>query len=161
MSALLVVYGMDALSRACREASDLLALSQRKGAHCETESSLIGIVIGPDGADPVAARSNTCAVLESAGIQDVWTLLWLGFPAGMSAAQRRRRIVCGLDETGAEGDECGVPVRFAPVFAAGADAKAVQAEIAYLSRGCTRLLMPAVFQDPLTQRLMVFNGSVQ
>jgi hypothetical protein len=168
MSALLLVRAMQDLRRACREASGLLAIQHRSRRRGASDVALLGIWIEArmaqefpvalTGRDPTGA-GRRFAVRESAGVPNVWTLLWLDVPDGTDRDDARHVILQALLEDPAYNGVAGDSGWFVPVFAANTAAETVQAEMQCLRERFPVRLGLFVFQDPATQRLSPCLGS--
>ena len=168
MSVLLLVRAMSDLPRACREASGLLAIQYRSRKHDENDAEVLGTWIEPRMAQefPVAlicrdqaGARRTFPVRESAGVPDVWTMLWLDVPDGTGGDDARHFIVQALIEYSMPNAAVSAPGRFAPVFAANTAAEALQAKMRCLRERFPDRLAPPLLQDQVTGRLSPFPGS--
>lgn len=164
MSSLLWVRAMDDVSRACREAGELLAIQYRRRERNTSGPAVLGAWIEARPAQELPAalscRDRTGArrtfpVRESAGVPDVWTILWLDVPDGAGPEEARHFIVQALIESSMPDGASG---RFAPVFAANTAAEAVQAGMQRLGERLPGRLAAPLFQDPATGRLSPFQG---
>lgn len=166
MSALLLVRAMGDLPRACREASVLLAIQYRSRKHDESDAEVLGTWIEARMARefPVAliARDRagarrTFPVRESVGVPDVWTMLWLDVPDGTGRDDARHFIAQALIENPMP-NAARASGRFAPVFTANTAAEVLQDEMRCLRERFPDRLAPPLFQDPVTGRLLPFQG---
>ena len=168
MSVLLLVRAMSDLPRACREASGLLAIQYRFRRHDESDAEVLGAWIEPRMAQefPVAliCRDQAGArrrfpVRESAGVPFVWTMLWLDVPDGTGCDDVRHFIVQALIENSMPNGAVSASGRFAPVFTSNTAAEALQVKMRCLRERFPDRLAPPLFQDPVTGRLLPFQGS--
>ena len=167
MSVLLLVRAMSDLMRARREASEILAIQYRFRKRDESDAAVLGTWIDPRMAQefPVALTCRdqagalwTFPVRESAGVPYVWTMLWLDVPDGTGCDAVRHFIVQALIENSTPNGVVSVSGRFAPVFAVNTAAEALQAKMRCLRERFPDGLAPPLFQDPVTGRLLPFQG---
>ena len=168
MSVLLLVRAMSDLPRACREASGILEIQYRSRKHDESDAEVLGIWIEPRMAQefPVAltcrdqaGARRTFPVRASAGIPYVWTMLWLDVPDGTGCDNVWHFIVQALIENSMSNGAVSASGRFVPVFAANTAAETLQAKMRCLRERFPDRLASPLFQDPVTGRLLPFQGS--
>ncbi len=168
MSVLLLVRAMSDLPRACREASEILAIQYPSRKHDESDAEVLGTWIEPTMAHefPVALICRdqagarwTFPVRETAGVAYVWTMHWLDVPDDIGCDDVRHFIGQALIENSMPNGAVSVSGRFAPVFAANTAAEALQAKMRCLRERFPDGLAPPLLQDPATGRLLPFQGS--
>ncbi|MHB8387211.1 MAG: hypothetical protein ACYC97_11600 [Metallibacterium sp.] len=167
MSVLLLFRAMSDLTRACREASEILAIQYCSRKHDESDAEVLGTWIEPSMVQefPVARTSRdqsgarwTFPVGESAGVPYVWMMRWLDVADGTGCDDVRNFIVQALMENSMPNGAVSVSGQFAPVFAANTVAEALQDKMRCLRERFPDGLSLPLFQGPVTGRLLWFQG---
>lgn len=159
MSLLPLVSSSEDLARARIELSDVLGLRMRQQGQVSPPEGLLGIWIERRMAAEipcVLTVHDQCAdgrhihIRESAGLSDIWTILWLETLGGKDRNQVSRLCLLGaLVESAGLGQEG----RFVPVFRSDTAPSEVQTQMRNLLKWYSHHLMTRLFQDPATGRL--------